>query len=59
MSGLPLFQEIRTLNFEKTSGSDIDVCFVFATIKKNKKILAHVEAKSIEIRLRVLVFRPN
>lgn len=32
MSGLSLFQEIRILIFEKTSGSDIDVCFVIATV---------------------------
>lgn len=35
--GLSLFQEIKILIFEKTSGSDIDVCFVSATIKKKKK----------------------
>lgn len=41
------FQEIRILVFEKTSGSHVDVCFVFATIKKNKKVqfLAHVKAE--------------
>lgn len=30
------FQEIRMLNFEKTSGSDINVCFVFAITEKRK-----------------------
>lgn len=31
-------REMRKLIFEKTSGSDIDVCFVFAITEKKKTL---------------------